>query len=185
MAAICTVFLGSAWQRCRVHFVRDVFPVVEKGSGEMVAATIRTIFTQTTGEQVRTQLDMAADMLGRQLPQVKKMLLDAATDITAFADFPPAYWKKIWSTNPAGTAESGDQTTGRRRPGLPQPRRPGPTRRCGPGRTPRRMACLRPPLPLPSLHGRTLHHPGAPTRAADHAATGIETAAMTTPLSGT
>jgi transposase-like protein len=28
------------------------------------------------------------------------MLLDAATDITAFADFPPAHWKKIWSTNP-------------------------------------------------------------------------------------
>jgi len=28
------------------------------------------------------------------------MLLDAAVDITAFADFPPAHWKKIWSTNP-------------------------------------------------------------------------------------
>jgi transposase-like protein len=28
------------------------------------------------------------------------MLLDAATDITAFADFPTAHWKKIWSTNP-------------------------------------------------------------------------------------
>lgn len=27
-------------------------------------------------------------------------LLDAATDITAFADFPSAHWKKIWSTNP-------------------------------------------------------------------------------------
>ncbi|MBT2674373.1 IS256 family transposase [Streptomyces sp. ISL-14] len=100
VAAIRTVFLGAAWQRCRVHFVRDVFSVIEKGSGEIVAATIRTIFAQTTGEQVRTQLDMVADMLGRQFPQVKKMLLDAATDITAFADFPPAHWKKIWSTNP-------------------------------------------------------------------------------------
>ncbi|WP_405976588.1 IS256 family transposase [Streptomyces sp. NBC_00988] len=100
VAAIRTVFLGSAWQRCRVHFVRDVFSVIEKGSGEMVAATIRTVFAQTTGEAVRTQLNVVADMLGRQFPQVKKMLLDAATDITAFADFPPAHWKKIWSTNP-------------------------------------------------------------------------------------
>ncbi|GHF05834.1 hypothetical protein GCM10014715_72450 [Streptomyces spiralis] len=49
---------------------------------------------------MRTQLDVVADMLGRQFPQVRKMLLDAATDITAFADFPPAHWKKIWSTNP-------------------------------------------------------------------------------------
>lgn len=100
VAAIRTVFLGSAWQRCRVHFVRDVFSVIEKGSGQMVAATIRTIFAQTTAEQVRTHLDVVADMLGRQVPQVKKMLLDAAVDITAFADFPSAPWKKIWSTNP-------------------------------------------------------------------------------------
>ncbi|MDQ0605413.1 putative transposase [Streptomyces canus] len=100
VAAIRTVFLGAAWQRCRVHFVRDVFAVIEKGSGEMVAATIRTVFAQTTAEQVRSQLNVVADMLGRQFPQVKKMLLDAAPDITAFADFPPAHWKKIWSTNP-------------------------------------------------------------------------------------
>jgi transposase-like protein len=80
--------------------VRDVFSVIEKGSAEMVAATIRTIFAQTTAEAVRTQLDVVADMLGRQFPQVKSMLLEAATDITAFADFPPAHWKKIWSTNP-------------------------------------------------------------------------------------
>lgn len=100
VAAIRTVFLGAAWRRCRVHFVRDVFSVIERGSGEMVAATIRTIFAQTTGEQVRTQPNVVADMLGRQFPQVETMLLDAATDITAFADFPPAHWKKIWSTNP-------------------------------------------------------------------------------------
>jgi len=66
----------------------------------MVAATIRTVFAQTTGEAVRTQVNVVADMLGRQFPQVKSILLDAATDITAFADFPPAHWKKIWSTNP-------------------------------------------------------------------------------------
>ncbi|MEV7192254.1 IS256 family transposase [Streptomyces sp. NPDC093510] len=100
VAAIRTVFLGSAWQRCRVHFVRDVFGVIEKGSAEMVAATIRTIFAQTTAEQVRSQLDVVADMLGRQFPRVKSMLLEAAADITAFADFPSAHWKKIWSTNP-------------------------------------------------------------------------------------
>ncbi|GHB82084.1 hypothetical protein GCM10010306_090750 [Streptomyces umbrinus] len=66
----------------------------------MVAATIRTVFAQTTREAVRTQLNVVADMLGRQFPQVKRMLLDAAVDITAFADIPPAHWKKIWSTNP-------------------------------------------------------------------------------------
>ncbi|MFF0000136.1 hypothetical protein ACFYRZ_36685 [Streptomyces avermitilis] len=42
---------------------------------------------------------MVDDMLGRQFPQVKTMLLDAATGITAFAGVPLAPWKKMWSTN--------------------------------------------------------------------------------------
>lgn len=66
----------------------------------MVAATIRTIFTQPTAGLVRTQLDTVADMLGTQFPKVKAMLLEAKEDLTAFADFPPRHWKKIQSTNP-------------------------------------------------------------------------------------
>jgi hypothetical protein len=51
--------------------------------------------TVWAAHRARTQLNLVADMLGRQFPKVKTMLLDAATDITAFADFPPAHWKKI------------------------------------------------------------------------------------------
>ena len=51
-------------------------------------------------QAVRDQLDLIATMLGRQFPKVETMLRDAAEDITAFADFPTAHWKKIWSTNP-------------------------------------------------------------------------------------
>lgn len=66
----------------------------------MVAAAIRTIFAQPTPDQVREQLVIIAVMLGRQFPKVESMLRDAADDITAFAAFPIAHWKKIWSTNP-------------------------------------------------------------------------------------
>ncbi|MFC6087603.1 IS256 family transposase [Sphaerisporangium aureirubrum] len=100
VGAIRTVLLNAAWQRCRVHFVRNVLSRVPKGSGEMVAATIRTIFAQTSAEAVHTQLHIVADTLGHQFPQVKDMLLTAADDITAFAIFPIGHWKKIWSTNP-------------------------------------------------------------------------------------
>ena len=99
-AAISAVMLGAAWQRCRVHFLRNILGQVPKGSAEMVAAAIRTIFAQPDAEHVRDQLDVIATMLGRQFPKVETMLRDAADDITAFADFPPAHWKKIWSTNP-------------------------------------------------------------------------------------
>ncbi len=66
----------------------------------MVAAAVRTIFAQPDGPSVRRQLDVIAGMLGRQFPKVETMPRDAAEDITAFADFPTAHWKKIWSTNP-------------------------------------------------------------------------------------
>ena len=99
-AAIEAVLLGSAWQRCRVHFLRNVLAQVPKGHADMVAAAIRTIFAQPDPVHVREQLDVIATMLGRQLPKVEAMLRAAADDVTAFADFPGSHWKKIWSTNP-------------------------------------------------------------------------------------
>jgi len=99
-AAIAAVLIGASWQRCRVHFLRNVLAQVPKGSAEMVAAAIRTIFAQPDATHVREQLDTIAGMLGRQLPKVEIMLRDAADDILAFAAFPALHWKKIWSTNP-------------------------------------------------------------------------------------
>jgi putative transposase len=94
------VMLGAAWQRCRVHFLRNVLAKVPKGSAEMVAAAIRTIFAQPDAAAVAEQLDSIAEKLGRQFPAVEAMLRDAQADITAFASFPLAHWRKIWSTNP-------------------------------------------------------------------------------------
>jgi transposase-like protein len=99
-AAIEAVLLGAAWQRCRVHFLRNVLAAVPKGHQEMVAAAIRTVFAQPDAEHVRSQLDVIAGMLGRQHPKVEAMLRAAGDEITAFADFPVTHWKKIWSTNP-------------------------------------------------------------------------------------
>jgi putative transposase len=99
-AAIAAVLIGSSWQRCRVHFLRNVLAQVPKGSAEMVAAAVRTVFAQPGPVHVAEQLDTIATMLGRQFPKVEQMLRDAADDITAFAGFPVSHWKKIWSTNP-------------------------------------------------------------------------------------
>jgi putative transposase len=98
--AISAVLLGAAWQRCRVHFLRNVLAQVPKGSAEMAAAAIRTIFAQPDAAHVREQLGVIAGMLGRQSVKVETMLRDAAEDLLAFTSFPAAHWKKIWSTNP-------------------------------------------------------------------------------------
>jgi putative transposase len=94
------VLQGAAWQRCRVHFMRNALAKVNKGHAEMVAATIRTVFAQPTGGKVREQLDTVAGLLRGEFPAVADLLMDAKPDLTAFADFPMAHWQKIWSTNP-------------------------------------------------------------------------------------
>jgi putative transposase len=98
--AIGAVFVGAAWQRCRVHFMRNVQARVPRASSEMVAAAIRTIFAQPDPDHVRGQLDEVARMLEAQFPHVAAMLRDAAEDLLAFCGFPAAHWRKIWSTNP-------------------------------------------------------------------------------------
>jgi putative transposase len=91
---------GAAWQRCRVHFLRNVLARVPRGSAEMVAAAIRTIFAQPTAAEVVEQVDKVAVMLAPKFPAVAAMLADAREDLTAFASFPIAHWRKLWSTNP-------------------------------------------------------------------------------------
>jgi len=100
MNAIDATMIGAAWQRCRVHFMRNVLAKVSKGNTDMVAAAIRTIFAQPTGPLVREQVETIAGMLEATLPAVAAMLRAAREEITAFADFPELHWRKIWSTNP-------------------------------------------------------------------------------------
>ena len=98
--AIASVLLGASWQRCKVHFLRNVLAKIPKGNAEMVLAAIRTIFAQPDATHVYEQFDTIATMLGRQLPKLEEMLRDAQDDLLAFASFPTEHWRKIWSTNP-------------------------------------------------------------------------------------
>ena len=98
-AAITKVFPGAAWQRCRVHFMRNVLVKVTKSQQQMVAAMIRTVFAQPDAAHVERQLKEVAATMKRQFAVVNEMLLDAAEDVTAFRHFPVNHWQKIWSTN--------------------------------------------------------------------------------------
>jgi putative transposase len=99
-AAIASVFVGSTWQRCRVHFMRNVLAKVPRASAELVAAAIRMIFAQPDAAHVASQMGEITDMLAGQFPEVAAMLRDAREDLLAFATFPVSHWRKIWSTNP-------------------------------------------------------------------------------------
>lgn len=99
-AAIGAVLLGAAWQRCRVHFLRNVLARIPKGSADMVLAAIRTIFAQPDAAAVAEQLDEIVARLEPRFPVAATMLAEARADLLAFAAFPVSHWRKIWSTNP-------------------------------------------------------------------------------------
>jgi transposase-like protein len=99
-AAIGSVLLGATWQRCKVHFMRNVLAKVPKGNAEMVAAAIRTIFAQPDPDHVLEQFETITAMLERSQPAAAALLAGAREDLLAFTVFPVSHWKKIWSTNP-------------------------------------------------------------------------------------
>jgi putative transposase len=99
-AAVEAVMVGSAWQRCRVHFMRNVLTRVKRNNTHMVIAAIQTIFAQPDARAVREQFDRIVATLGDQFPDIATMLTDAKEDLLAFSAFPEAHWRKVWSTNP-------------------------------------------------------------------------------------
>ena len=95
------MFVGAAWQRCRVHFMRNVLARVPKASAEMVAAAIRTIFAQPdAGPRPRPARRGRRHARGPVPRRRRRCSRDAAEDLLAFTAFPVAHWRKIWSTNP-------------------------------------------------------------------------------------
>ena len=65
--------------------MRNLLAVIPKGSQEMVASIIRT---QPDREHIEKQFREVTTMLGRSHPKVAAMLIDAQSDLLAFAAFP-------------------------------------------------------------------------------------------------
>ncbi|HET6444294.1 MAG TPA: IS256 family transposase [candidate division Zixibacteria bacterium] len=98
-AAVNTVFAGASWQRCRVHFVRNVLAHIPKGDKAMIAAGVRTIFAQPDRKAAGQQLRYVAKTISTRWPRASQLLLKAEDDVLAFMAFPKAHWTRIYSTN--------------------------------------------------------------------------------------
>jgi putative transposase len=98
--AIATVFAGASWQRCRTHFMTNLLSKVPRRAQPWVATMVRTIYQQPSPEEVSAQHQRMVGMLDERFPQAATLLEEAGPDILAFASFPLAHWKQIWSNNP-------------------------------------------------------------------------------------
>jgi putative transposase len=98
--AIEEVFVGASWQRCRVHFMRNLLARVPKSAQAMVAATVRPIFQQASREGAQEHLRQVCEVLCARFGKAVELLEAAEEEILAFYDFPSEHWRQIYSTNP-------------------------------------------------------------------------------------
>jgi putative transposase len=98
--AIREVFVGAAWQRCRVHFMRNLLARVPKQAQAMVAATVRSIFQQPDRAAAQAQLGTVIAALQDRFPKVVELLIEAEEEVFAFYDFPAEHRRQLASTNP-------------------------------------------------------------------------------------
>lgn len=83
-----------------VHFLRNVLALVPKKAQAMVAATVRTIFEQSTRQAAKSQRDTVIEALQGRFPKVVALLLAAEEEIFTFYDFPVEHRRQIYRTNP-------------------------------------------------------------------------------------
>jgi putative transposase len=98
--AAVTKVLNATWQRCRVHFMRNVLAHAGRQGRRVVSAFIATAFAQNDAETARSQWRRVADQLRPKLPKLAAFLDEAETDVLAYMTFPAAHRAKLHSTNP-------------------------------------------------------------------------------------
>jgi len=92
--------LGAAWQRCRVHWMRNALAHVPKGQQTMVAAALRQAFLQPDQEGARQTWRHLADQFRPRWPKLARLLDDSEHDVLAYMGFPVQHRAKLHSTNP-------------------------------------------------------------------------------------
>lgn len=98
-AAVSKVFCAT-WQRCRVHFMRNVAAHAGKSARRVVAAFMSAAFAQDDAAAAKAQWRHVADQLRPKLPKLSKLLDEAEEDVLAYMSFPAAHRAKLHSTNP-------------------------------------------------------------------------------------
>ncbi|MCJ2079103.1 IS256 family transposase, partial [Methylobacterium sp. E-016] len=92
--------MNATWQRCRVHFMRNVLAHAGRSGRRVVSAFIATAFAQDDAEAARQQWRRVADQLRPKVPKLAALMDTTEPDVLAYMGFPAAHRVKLHSTNP-------------------------------------------------------------------------------------
>ena len=92
---------GAKWQRCGVHFYRNVFSVVPRGKMKEVAAMLKAIHAQEGVAEAREKAASVADKLDKmKLYKSAEKVRDSIDETLSYYDFPAEHKRHIWTNNP-------------------------------------------------------------------------------------
>ena len=92
--------MHATWQRCRVHFMRNVLAHAGRSGRRVVSAFIATAFAQDDADAAKAQWRRVADQLRPKVPKLAALMDEAEPDVLAYMGFPAQHRVKLHSTNP-------------------------------------------------------------------------------------
>jgi transposase-like protein len=92
--------LACPWQRCTVHFVRDMLAHCRRDQRGLVSAALREVFNAEDRDHARERVGHVLSRLEPVAPKVCQFLEEAEEDLIAFYLLPAEHWTKLRSTNP-------------------------------------------------------------------------------------
>lgn len=95
------VFPEASWQRCVVHFYRNVFKVTPKGRAREVADMLKAIHAQEDVAAARQKAhDVVAKLEGLRLSKAAGIVRDGINETLTYMAFPREHWRRIRTNNP-------------------------------------------------------------------------------------
>jgi transposase-like protein len=98
-AAIARRFQGVSWQRCQVHFVRELLKTISWKQFAAVAHDLKEVFKPESAAQCRSIANQIALKWERQFPRLANRLRDGLDDCLAITMFPASHRLRLASTN--------------------------------------------------------------------------------------
>ncbi len=99
--AIGTCFPEARWQRCAVHFYRNVFSVVPKGKVKEVAAMLKAIHAQEDRQEAQKKAEAVAIKLqDMKLKKAAELVRQGAEETLSYYSFPREHWRSLRTNNP-------------------------------------------------------------------------------------
>jgi len=89
------------WQRCIVHYYRNVFTGVPKSKVKEVAAMLKAIHAQEDRQEALNKAENVALKLEEmKLPKAAGMIRETIDETLTYYNFPPEHWRRIRTNNP-------------------------------------------------------------------------------------